>query len=141
MDLDANVENVRSKSRKAYRKELKRKRQAGGDAASGDFQGPWAIYEGMEQFKAQRADLTEDQKELMSRYEEMRKSRLEEAKHREPAQETEVHRSTTVFHGAGGDFGENKTFIDPPSYLRQKEHACFIPKKWLHTWVGHNKGV
>ncbi len=48
IDLDANVENVRSQSRKAYRKELKRKRMEQGDAASGDFQGPWAIYEGME---------------------------------------------------------------------------------------------
>jgi hypothetical protein len=37
VDLDAYVENVRSKSRKAYRKELKRKRQSAGDPASGDF--------------------------------------------------------------------------------------------------------
>ena len=37
VDLDANVENVGTKSRKAYRKELKAKRLKGGDAASGDF--------------------------------------------------------------------------------------------------------
>ena len=46
IDLDANVEGVRTQSRKAYRKELKRKRQEAGDPASGEFAGPWAIYEG-----------------------------------------------------------------------------------------------
>jgi hypothetical protein len=47
VDTEANVEGT-TKNRKAYRKELKRTRLAAGDAASGDFQGPWAIYEGME---------------------------------------------------------------------------------------------
>ena len=58
--LDANVEGVRTQSRKAYRKELKKKRMRSGDPASGNFQGPWAIYEGMEQFKGQVAELSED---------------------------------------------------------------------------------
>lgn len=52
-------------SRKAKRRELKMKRQKFGDAATGDFQGPWATYEGMEEFKTQQAELTEDQKQLM----------------------------------------------------------------------------
>jgi hypothetical protein len=47
----------------------------------------------------------------------MRKSRLEEAKQRDP-EEAEVHRATTVFHGTPGEYGNNRTFIDPPSYLR-----------------------
>jgi hypothetical protein len=47
-------------SRKAKRREMKMKRQKFGEAASGDFQGPWATYEGMEEFKSQQADLTED---------------------------------------------------------------------------------
>lgn len=51
IDLDANVENVGTKSRKAYRKELKKKRLRHDDASTGDFMGPWAIYEGMEEFK------------------------------------------------------------------------------------------
>jgi pre-mRNA-processing factor 17 len=93
----------------------------------------------MEHFKAQQAELTEDQKELMQRFEEMRKSRLEEHKRKDEGAE-EVHKATTVFHGVGGG-GEQKGFVEPPGYLRQKEHACFIPKKWIHTWVGHNKGV
>ena len=71
----------------------------------------------------------------------MRKERLEEAKNKEP-KDTEIHKATTIYHGVATDYGGiGKSYIDPPSYLRNKEHACFIPKKWLHTWVGHNKGV
>jgi pre-mRNA-processing factor 17 len=78
---------------------------------------------------------------MMLRYEEMRKERLEEAKSKEAVGQEPVLKSTTIFHGVQADYGQNKSFIDVPSYLRNKEHACFIPKKWLHTWVGHNKGV
>lgn len=111
--------------------------------------GPWAIYEGMEHFKSQRAELDEEQKETMRRYEEMRKERVDEHKGKRSKgpdgdkeySESEVHRATTIYHGINGDYGANKGFVDHPAYLRPKEHACFIPKKWLHTWVGHNKGV
>ena len=72
LDTEANVENALSKERKEYKVELKKKRQKFGDAASGEFMGPWAVYEGMEHFKSQRAELDDDQKELMKRYEEMR---------------------------------------------------------------------
>ena len=78
---------------------------------------------------------------MMQRYEEMRKERVEEVKPKEEDEEKEVHRATTIFHGVGGDQGHSKHFTEHPSYLRNKEHECFIPKKWIHTWVGHNKGV
>lgn len=87
---------------------------------------------------------------MMQRYEEMRKERLEE--HKKPRgghggnnqngeeMPAEIHSASTVYHGVGGD-QSGKGWLQPPGYLRQKEHACFIPKKWLHTWAGHNKGV
>lgn len=40
------------RSKKSKRKEMKMKRQKFGEACSGDFKGPWAIYEGMEEFKS-----------------------------------------------------------------------------------------
>jgi hypothetical protein len=39
------------KSKKAMRREMKMKRQKFGDACSGDFKGPWATYDGMDEFK------------------------------------------------------------------------------------------
>lgn len=49
------------RSRKAKRKEMKMKRQKFGEACSGDFKGPWAIYEGMEEFKSQQGGALTDQ--------------------------------------------------------------------------------
>jgi len=69
----------------------------------------------------------------MNQFEESRKARLNEAKaEEEPDSVPET--ATTVLHG-------NPHFVHPPSYLRPKEHACFIPKKWHHTFTGHSKGV
>lgn len=34
-----------------------------------------------------------------------------------------------------------RSFIDPPSHLKQNDHVCFIPKKLVHTYVGHTDGV
>jgi hypothetical protein len=71
----------------------------------------------MEEFKGQKAELTEEQKILMSKFEEKRKERLDDAKSREP-KETETHKSTTIFHGINTDYGSGKGFIEPPAYLR-----------------------
>jgi len=79
----------------------------------------------------------------MQVYEDKRKERLtqEKTKDKEGNEENEMHKATTIFHGISTDYGSGKGFIEPPAYLRQKDHECFIPKKWMHTWVGHNKGV
>lgn len=62
-----------SQSKKARRRELKAKRQKFGEAWKADFQGPWATYEGMEEFKNQKGGvLTEQQKTIMEAYEEKR---------------------------------------------------------------------
>ena len=77
----------------------------------------------------------------MKEYEEKRQERLQDAKKRDP-QQSETHRATTIYHGTQQQFGGRyKSFIDAPSYLRAKEHECYLPKKWLHTWNGHDKGV
>jgi len=34
-----------------------------------------------------------------------------------------------------------RTWIDPPSHLKQADHVCYTPKKTIHTWSGHSKGV
>jgi len=46
VELDKSVENFSKKSRKAYRKELKKKRALQGDPSQASFSGPWATYEG-----------------------------------------------------------------------------------------------
>jgi hypothetical protein len=73
-----------SKSQKEYKKSLKSKRMKYGDPGSGDFQGPWAIYEGEQQFKNLSAGtLTEEQKSILQELEEKKNKKLEEAKRNE----------------------------------------------------------
>jgi hypothetical protein len=70
-----------SKSQKEYKKNLKMKRMKYGDPGSGDFQGPWAIYEGEQQFKNMSGgELTEEQKLILQELEEKKNKKLEEAK-------------------------------------------------------------
>jgi hypothetical protein len=75
-----------NKAQKESRKKLKMKRMKYGDAGSGDFMGPWAIYEGEEIFKNLSGDLTEEQKELLKQIEEKRQKKIEEEK----TQETKI---------------------------------------------------
>lgn len=80
------VYNNINKAQKESRKKLKMKRMKYGDPGSGDFMGPWAIYEGEEIFKNLSGDLTEEQKEMLKEIEEKRQKKLEEEK----TQETQV---------------------------------------------------
>jgi len=71
---------------KESRKKLKMKRFKYGDAGSGEFMGPWAIYEGEEIFKNMSGELTEEQKDILKQIQEKKQKKLEEDK----AQETSV---------------------------------------------------
>ena len=75
-----------NKAQKESRKKLKMKRMKYGDPGSGEFMGPWAIYEGEEIFKNMSGDLTEEQKEMLKTIEVKRQKKIEEEK----TQETQV---------------------------------------------------
>lgn len=61
------------------RKQIKKKRVKGGDAASGTWLGPWAPYEGEAEF-IKDTQLTEEQKAALEESEAKRKKELEEQK-------------------------------------------------------------
>lgn len=65
---------------KQYRKSLKMRRMKYGNPATGDFMGPWAIYEGEEIFKNMSGELTEEQKEILKEIEEKRQKKIEDDK-------------------------------------------------------------
>lgn len=79
-NVPKSVYNNLGKIQKDSRKKLKMKRMKYGDPGSGDFMGPWAIYEGEEIFKNMSGDLTEEQKEMLKQIEEKRQKKLEEEK-------------------------------------------------------------
>jgi len=50
---------------------------------------------------------------------------------------------TSVFHGKEFRDYQGRTYISPPSELKPPalEQQCFLPKKKICTWSGHNKAV
>lgn len=46
----------------------------------------------------------------------------------------------SIFHGADGDDYQGRSWIDIPPGVRT-EDGCFLPKRVIHTWAGHIKGV
>jgi len=36
---------------------------------------------------------------------------------------------------------QGRSFVAPPTHLKNIPHDTFMPKKLIHTWVGHTKGV
>lgn len=128
-----------SVSQKEYRKKSKMKRMKYGDPGSGDFMGPWAIYEGEEVFKNLSGELTEEQKELMKQIEEKRKKKFEEEKIAEIKSLSFTPNS--VFHLDQDSDYQGRSYLEPPSHLKNVDHTCFIPKKLIHTYTGHTKPV
>lgn len=34
-----------------------------------------------------------------------------------------------------------RTWLDAPRDKKKENDYCYLPKKWVHTWSGHTKGV
>ena len=50
---------------------------------------------------------------------------------------------TSKFHGTEFRDYQGRTYMSPPSDLKKPSigHTCYLPKKRVCTWTGHNKGV
>jgi len=71
------------------------------------------------------------------------KNKAETRKHqgREDKEEANPMEERAVFHGGSRTDYQGRSWTKPPSAIKEEEHECFIPKRWLHTWSGHTKGV
>jgi pre-mRNA-processing factor 17 len=138
-DMTKSVFMNTGKSQKEYKKKLKMRRMKYGDPASGDFMGPWAIYEGEEIFKNLSGELTEEQKEIMRQMEEKRQKKLEEVK--ESENNVLNFSPSSIFHLQQEIDYQGRSYLDPPPNLKNVDHTCFIPKKLIHTYTGHTKPV
>ncbi|GLC42328.1 hypothetical protein PLESTB_000659000 [Pleodorina starrii] len=88
---------------------------------------PWASKE------REVAELTEEQKEFISK--------MEAAKMEAAAGQVDSKGPTTFFHGKEEKDYQGRSWVLPPRDKRKESDTCFLPKRWVHTWSGHTKGV
>jgi pre-mRNA-processing factor 17 len=138
-DISKSVFEGSTNLQKDYRKKLKLKRMKYGDPGSGEFMGPWAIYDGEEIFKNMSGELSEEQKELLKQIEERRVKKKEEEKLQEIKNLN--FQPSTIFHLEQDTDYQGRSYLEAPPNLKNVDHTCFIPKRLVHTFVGHTKSV
>ncbi|CAI5469690.1 unnamed protein product [Closterium sp. Yama58-4] len=82
-----------------------------------------------------KAELTEEQKKYAEEH------ALKKAK-KERGDKEEVEEKST-FHGKQEKDYQGRSWIAPPKDVLNPVPPthCYIPKRWIHTWSGHTKGV
>lgn len=124
-----------SKEERELTKAIKSKRTKAGDPSSADFMGPWAYYEGEQQFDKVN-QTKEDHRDVMKKTEEDRKKQMEERKNRDE------FAPTTTFHGQELHDYKGRSYILPPQDLNiASDLVNYIPKKLVHTYSGHKKSI
>jgi pre-mRNA-processing factor 17 len=124
-----------SQAERELSKNIKSKRVKGGESSTGEFLGPWACYEGENEFDKVN-QTAEDRKAVLEQAEAARKAQLE-------AKKKEVEfQPTSQFHGDALHDYKGRSYILPPqdrSYARAEQN--YIPKTLVHTYKGHRRQV
>lgn len=47
----------------------------------------------------------------------------------------------SMFHGKEERDNLGRSWMDPPKEQRSEVEQAYLPKRWIHTWSGHTKGV
>nr|GEU58440.1 pre-mRNA-processing factor 17 isoform X1 [Tanacetum cinerariifolium] len=91
---------------------------------------PWAgKKEGLQ------GELTEEQKKYAEEY---AKKKGEEGASKDKG---EVVTDKSTFHGKEERDYQGRSWIAPPKDAKANNDHCYIPKRLVHTWSGHTKGV
>ena len=165
-----NSESYASKKEKAkiFREKLKKTRELHNNPKSLDFAGPWAKYKDEINFEEEKEqNKINDKKEEVPEEDileqikngenlssdddgnnkKKKKKKKDEQIYEEnpdfvnPDDENEkISPKVIVEYDQGLDY-LGRSFISPPSDLKNNEHNCYIPKKLKYTYDGHNKLV
>ncbi|KAF9180858.1 pre-mRNA-processing factor 17 [Haplosporangium sp. Z 11] len=126
-----------------------RKRQTRGDPSvlegENAYRGPWATYEG--EGIGELSGPTEEEREKHEKSVQAAEEEKEKRGVATPAKPIETGSEKTVFHGKDEYDYLGRTYMHVPLDLDVNLNGepgtkeCFVPKKLLHTWTGHTKGV
>ncbi|KAK8658667.1 hypothetical protein V6N13_036868 [Hibiscus sabdariffa] len=93
-------------------------------------QSPWASKK-----EGVQTELTEEQKKYAEDY----AKKKEEKGH--PGEKGEHVVDKTTFHGKEERDYQGRSWVAPPKDAKATNDHCYIPKRLIHTWSGHTKGV
>lgn len=82
-------------------------------------------------------ELTEEQKKYAEEYAEKKAEKERGGEGRDRAE----HADKSTFHGKEEHDYQGRSWIAPPKDAKPANEHCYIPKRWIHTWSGHTKGV
>lgn len=82
-------------------------------------------------------ELTEEQKKYAEEYA-LKKAEKERGGDRDKG---EAVVEKTTFHGKEEKDYQGRSWIAPPKDAKGANDKCYMPKRWVHTWSGHTKGV
>ena len=124
-----------SKEERDLTKLIKSKRTKAGDVSSADFMGPWAYYEGEQQFDKVN-QTNDDHRQVLKKSEEDRKKQMEENKTKDNFD------PKSTFHADDLHDYKGRSYILPPQDLNiASDSVNYIPKKLVHTYTGHKKSI
>lgn len=113
----------------------KKKRKPAGDPTSTEsYLGPWAPYERAEEI-VEEESTTEERKVVQT------ETAATQKKPRVEKEQLDAEGCTSIFHGKELKDYLGRSYVDPPTELKNVPHDAFLPKKWVHTWSGHTKAV
>ncbi|KAH6826765.1 Transducin/WD40 repeat-like superfamily protein [Perilla frutescens var. hirtella] len=140
-----NIPQHEQKKRKLEKKkEMLKDNEGGDDLDSAELEDPstdtWLMKNRKSPWSGKReyvqGDLTEEQKKYAEEH--AKKKGEKEGGEREKG---EPHADKTTFHGKEEKDYQGRSWIAPPKDAKASNDHCYIPKRLVHTWTGHTKGV
>ncbi|KAI9496100.1 WD40-repeat-containing domain protein [Zychaea mexicana] len=137
-------------------KDLRKRRDKKGDLSivegENAYKGPWAGYEGEQEAKQFKKQLTEEEQQAAAAEGEEGKAVAIAGQESKPGKKErnrgmEHGTEKTTFHGASEFDYLGRTYMAVPQDVdvnllgEAGSQECFVPKRCIHTWDGHAKGV
>ncbi|XP_047321315.1 pre-mRNA-processing factor 17 isoform X2 [Impatiens glandulifera] len=83
-----------------------------------------------------QGELTDDQKKYAEEY-----AKKKEEKEHGHGDKGEAISDKSTFHGKEEKDYQGRSWISPPKDAKAMNEHCYVPKRLVHTWSGHTKGV
>jgi pre-mRNA-processing factor 17 len=115
------------------------------DVSDNGFRGPWAGYEDEEQPEPEEETTEIEENKPTTKNTSQSEKKTEEPELKEElgpnGRPKQLVKARSIFHGDQFRDYLGRTFVDHPTDLKPTPHECFLPKRRIHTWSGHTKGV